>query len=106
MLPFLGIKDYIYGAVILLLTASIIFLKLSLSSAQVENMRLEKQITSYDTAIAEAEHNKEMKQIEVIKEVQVVKTEVQTKIQKVKEYVADTNKSDCANAMDFSRITF
>ena len=55
MLPFLGIKDYIYGAVILLLTASIIFLKLSLSSAQVENMRLEKQITSYDTAIAEKE---------------------------------------------------
>lgn len=106
MLSFIGIKDYIYGGIILFLSVSLLFLKFSISSLEVDKANLEKQITSYDTAIANAQYEKEIKQIQVVKEVEVIKTEVQTKIQKVKEYVADTNKSDCANAMDFARITF
>lgn len=106
MLPFTGIKDYIYGGVILLLSISLIYFKLSVSSLEVDKANLEKQIVSYNTVMESTKHDNEIKQIEVIKEVEVIKKEVQTKIQKVKEYVRDENKSDCINAIDFARVTF
>lgn len=106
MSPFIGVKDYIYGGIIVFLSISLIYFKLSVSSLEVDKANLEKQIVSYSTTIANIKHDNELKQVEVIKEVEVIKKEVQTKIQRVKEYVKDENKSDCINAIDFARVTF
>lgn len=106
MLSLFGIKDFIFAGVVVALLAYVGVLKYTIADLEADNLALNNQIVSFE-AIAKAEVKEaEAKVVEVIKEVEVIKWKTDTKIKTIKEYVYETNQSDCANAMAFARSYF
>lgn len=106
MLSLFGIKDYIFAGVVVMLLAYVGILKYDLADLEANNLALNNQVVSFE-ALAKAEVKEaEAKVVEVIKEVEVIKWKTDTKIKTIKEYVYETNQSDCANAMAFARTYF
>ena len=106
MFSLLGIKDYLFAGIMVAMVAYVGILKLEVSGLEDDNLALNNQIVSFE-ALAKAEVKEaEIKVVEVIKEVEVIKWKTDTKIKTIKEYVYETNQSDCANAMAFARSYF
>lgn len=106
MFSLFGIKDYLFaGIVISLLTCSgMLFWKNS--SLEKDNKKKNEKIISYESVAKYAKKEAEVKVVEVIKEVEVIKWKTETKIKTIKEYVKDENLTDCQNAMSFARSYF
>lgn len=106
MLSVFGIKDFIFAGIVVGLLAYVGVLKCDIADLEANNLALNNQIVSFE-ALAKAEVKEaEVKVVEVIKEVEVIKWKTDTKIKTIKEYVYETNQSDCANAMAFARSYF
>ena len=105
-MPLLGIKEYVVGAMVLVVGLYVGMLKLEVSGLKAENKELNDKIVAIEAVSKQAQKEAEVKAVEVVKEVEVVKKETEYKMKKTKEYVRDENKSDCTNAMDFARSYF
>ena len=106
MLSLFGIKDYLFAGIMVAMVAYVGILKLEVSGLEDDNLALNNQVVSFE-ALAKAEVKEaEAKVVEVIKEVEVIKWKTDTKIKTIKEYVYESNQSDCANAMAFARTYF
>lgn len=102
----LGIKDYAALVVSALLVGYIAVLKFDAGVLKAENKELNGRIIAIEAVSKQAQKEAEVRVVEVVKEVEVVKKETEYKIKKIREYVRDENKSDCASAMDFARSYF
>ena len=101
-----GLKEYLFIATVALLLGYVGILKHDFTQLENNNLALNNQVVSFE-ALAKAEVKEaEAKVVEVIKEVEVIKWKTDTKIKTIKEYVYETNQSDCANAMAFARTYF
>ena len=105
-MPLLGIKEYVVGAIVLVVGLYVGMLKWEVSGLKAENKELNDKIVAIEAVSKQAQKEAETKVVEVVKEVEVVKKETEYKIKKIKEYVRDENKSDCVSAMDFARSYF
>jgi len=99
----LGLKDYLYIGAIVAMGGLLIVAWFKLSSVESERDKLQVRVAGYESVAEAGQKEAEVKVVEVVKEVEVVKWKTETKIQKVKEYVYDGNKSECDNAVDFLR---
>ena len=106
MFSLLGVKDYLFAGVMVAMVAYVGILKLEVSGLEDDNLALNNQIVSFTAVVNAQKAEAEVKQVEVIKEVEVIKWKTDTKIKTIKEYVYETNQSDCANAMAFARSYF
>jgi len=106
MLSILGIKDYLFAGVVVALLAYVGILKYSIADLEADNLALNKQVVSFTAVVNASQKEAEVKVVEVIKEVEVIKWKTDTKIKTIKEYVYDQNQSDCANALSFARSFF
>lgn len=102
----LGIREWVITGVVIAATLYVGMLKLEIHGLKAENKELNDRMVAIETLSKEAQREAEVKVVEVVKEVEVVKKETEYKIKKIKEYVRDENKSDCSNAMDFARSYF
>ena len=69
------------------------------------NTQLQSEIDAYNLTIEIASKDMEAKKAELPKEIEVIKWKTQQKIQIVKEYTYDENKTDCDNAIALLRRT-
>ena len=106
MLSLFGIKDYLFAGVVVALLAYVGALKYTVSGLEEDKLALNNQIVSFESITKAQTNEAEVKVVEVIKEVEVIKWKTDTKIKTIKEYVYETNQSDCANAMAFARSYF
>lgn len=106
MFSLLGIKDYLFAGIMVAMVAYVGILKLEISGLEDDNLALNNQIVSFTAVVNAQKVEAEVKQAEVIKEVEVIKWKTQTKIKTIKEYIKDENQSDCQNAMSFARSYF
>lgn len=106
MFSLLGIKDYLFAGIMVAMVAYVGILKLEVSGLEDDNLALNNQVVSFTAVVNAQKAEAEVKQAEVIKEVEVIKWKTETKIKTIKEYVKDENKSDCQNAMSFARSYF
>ena len=106
MFSLLGIKDYLFAGIMVAMVAYVGILKLEVSGLEDDNLALNNQVVSFTAVVNAQKAEAEVKQAEVIKEVEVIKWKTETKIKTIKEYVKDENQSDCQNAMSFARSYF
>ena len=106
MLSMFGIKDYVFGCIIVALLAYICLLKYDTAQLEANNNALNNQIVSFTAVVNAQKADTEAKVITVIKEVEVVKWKTQAKIKTIKEYIKDENQTDCSNALSFARSYF
>ena len=106
MFSLLGIKDYLFAGIMVAMVAYVGILKLEVSGLEDDNLALNNQVVSFTAVVNAQKAEAEVKQAEVIKEVEVIKWKTQTKIKTIKEYIKDENQSDCNNAMSFARSYF
>ena len=106
MFSLLGIKDYLFAGIMVAMVAYVGILKLEVSGLEDDNLALNNQVVSFTAVVNAQKAEAEVKQTEVIKEVEVIKWKTETKIKTIKEYVKDENQSDCQNAMSFARSYF
>jgi len=106
MLSLLGIKDYLFAGVVIALLAYIGILKYSISDLEADNLALNNQVVSFTAVVNASQKEAEVKVVEVIKEVEVIKWKTETKIKTIKEYVKDENLTECQNALSFARSYF
>lgn len=106
MFSLLGIKDYLFAGIMVAMVAYVGILKLEISGLEDNNLALNNQVVSFTAVVNAQKAEAEVKQAEVIKEVEVIKWKTETKIKTIKEYVKDENQSDCQNAMSFARSYF
>ena len=106
MLSLLGIKDYLFAGIVVMLLAYVGVLKYDIAQLEADNLALNNQIVSFTAVVNATQKEAEVKVVEVEKEVEVIKWKTDTKIKTIKEYVYDQNQSDCANAMAFARSYF
>ena len=106
MFSLLGIKDYLFAGIMVAMVAYVGILKLEVSGLEDDNFALNNQVVSFTAVVNAQKAEAEVKQAEVIKEVEVIKWKTQTKIKTIKEYIKDENQSDCQNAMSFARSYF
>ncbi len=106
MFSLLGIKDYLFIGAMVAMVAYVGILKLEISGLEDDNFALNNQVVSFTAVVNAQKAEAEVKQAEVIKEVEVIKWKTQTKIKTIKEYIKDENQSDCNNAMSFARSYF
>jgi len=106
MLSLFGIKDYLFAGVVIALLAYIGILKYSISDLEADNLALNNQVVSFTAVVNASQKEAEVKVVEVIKEVEVIKWKTETKIKTIKEYVKDENLTECQNALSFARSYF
>ena len=106
MFSLLGIKDYLFAGIMVAMVAYVGILKLEVSGLEDDNLALNNQVVSFTAVVNAQKVEAEVKQTEVIKEVEVIKWKTETKIKTIKEYIKDENQSDCQNAMSFARSYF
>ena len=106
MFSLLGIKDYLFAGIMVAMVAYVGILKLEVSGLEDDNFALNNQVVSFTAVVNAQKAEAEVKQAEVIKEVEVIKWKTETKIKTIKEYIKDENQSDCQNAMSFARSYF
>ena len=106
MFSLLGIKDYLFAGVMVAMVAYVGILKFEVSGLEDDNLALNNQVVSFTAVVNAQKVEAEVKQAEVIKEVEVIKWKTETKIKTIKEYIKDENQSDCQNAMSFARSYF
>lgn len=106
MFSLLGIKDCLFAGIMVAMVAYVGILKLEVSGLEDDNLALNNQVVSFTAVVNAQKAEAEVKQAEVIKEVEVIKWKTETKIKTIKEYVKDENQSDCQNAMSFARSYF
>ena len=106
MFSLLGVKDYLFAGIMVAMVAYVGILKLEVSGLEDDNFALNNQVVSFTAVVNAQKAEAEVKQAEVIKEVEVIKWKTQTKIKTIKEYIKDENQSDCQNAMSFARSYF
>jgi len=106
MLSLLGIKDYLFAGVVIALLAYVGILKYSISDLEADNLALNNQVVSFTAVVNASQKEAEVKVVEVIKEVEVIKWKTETKIKTIKEYVKDENLTECQNALSFARSYF
>ena len=106
MFSLLGIKDYLFAGIMVAMVAYVGILKLEVSSLEDDNFALNNQVVSFTAVVNAQKAEAEVKQAEVIKEVEVIKWKTETKIKTIKEYIKDENLTDCQNAMSFARSYF
>lgn len=106
MFSLLGIKDYLFAGIMVAMVAYVGILKLEVSGLEDDNLALNNQVVSFTAVVNAKKVEAEVKQAEVIKEVEVIKWKTETKIKTIKEYIKDENQSDCQNAMSFARSYF
>ena len=106
MFSLLGIKDYLFAGIMVAMVAYVGILKIEVSGLEDNNLALNNQVVSFTAVVNAQKAEAEVKQAEVIKEVEVIKWKTQTKIKTIKEYIKDENQSDCNNAMSFARSYF
>lgn len=106
MFSLLGIKDYIFGGIVVALLTYVGVLKYNIASLENSNLDLNNQIVSFIAVENANKTEAEKKQVEVIKEVEVVKWRTETRLKTIKEYIKDENLTDCQNALNFARSAF
>lgn len=106
MFSLLGIKDYLFAGIMVAMVAYVGILKIEVSGLEDDNLALNNQVVSFTAVVNAQKVEAEVKQAEVIKEVEVIKWKTETKIKTIKEYIKDENQSDCQNAMSFARSYF
>lgn len=106
MFSLLGIKDYLFAGIMVAMVAYVGILKLEVSGLEDDNLALNNQVVSFTAVVNAQKAEAEVKQAEVIKEVEVIKWKTETKIKTIKEYIKDENLTDCQNAMSFARSYF
>ena len=106
MLSLLGIKDYLFAGIMVAMVAYVGILKFEVSGLEDDNLALNNQVVSFTAVVNAQKEEAEVKQAEVVKEVEVIKWKTETKIKTIKEYIKDENQSDCKNAMSFARSYF
>lgn len=102
MFSLLGIKDYLFAGIMVAMVAYVGILKLEVSGLKDNNLALNNQVVSFTAVVNAQKAEAEVKQAEVIKEVEVIKWKTQTKIKTIKEYIKDEKLTDCQNAMSFA----
>lgn len=106
MFSLLGIKEYLFAGIMVAMVAYVGILKLEVSGLEDDNLALNNQVVSFTAVVNAKKVEAEVKQAEVIKEVEVIKWKTETKIKTIKEYIKDENITDCQNAMSFARSYF
>lgn len=106
MLSMFGIKDYIFTGIFMALLAYVGILKYNIADLEADNLALNNQVVSFTAVVNASQKEAEVKVVEVIKEVEVIKWKTETKIKTIKEYIKDENLTDCQNAMSFARSYF
>lgn len=106
MFGLLGIKDYVFGGIVVALLTCSGMLLWENSSLKKSNQDLNNKVVSFESVAKSSKEEAEDKKVEVIKEVEVIKWKTETKIKTIKEYIKDENQSDCQNAMSFARSYF
>ena len=106
MFSLLGIKDYLFAGIMVAMVAYVGILKIEVSGLEDDNLALNNQVVSFTAVVNAQKVEAEVKQAEVIKEVEVIKWKTETKIKTIKEYIKDENLTDCQNAMSFARSYF
>lgn len=106
MFGLLGIKDYVFGGIVVALLTCSGMLLWENSSLKKSNKDLNNKVVSFESVAKSSKEEAEDKKVEVIKEVEVIKWKTETKIKTIKEYIKDENLTDCQNAMSFARSYF
>lgn len=106
MFSLLGMKDYLFAGIMVAMVAYVGILKLEISGLEDDNLALNNQVVSFTAVVNAQKAEAEVKVVEVIKEVEVIKWKTETKIKTIKEYIKDENLTDCQNAMSFARSYF
>lgn len=93
------------GTLLVSLCVYVFFIRSELASLREDNAILNGNIEKYNQAIAQAEDNQKTKIEYVDREVKVIEYRTKEKLIPVKEYVYDTNKTDCQNAINVLRAS-
>jgi len=93
--------------IIAILTAFLVLaMSLYIWKLESENKALSVQIAGYNAVIDSNNAEMRAKANEANKTITEIKYRTQIKIEKIKEYVYDENKSECDNAIQSMRLTF
>jgi len=93
------------GTLLVSLCVYVFFMRFELASLKEDNAILNGNIEKYNQAIAQAEANQKTKIEYVDREVKVIEYRTKEKLIPVKEYIYDTNQTNCKNAINVLRAS-
>ena len=93
------------GTLLVSLCVYVFFTRYELTSLREDNAILNGNIEKYNQAIAQAEDNQKTKIEYVDREVKVIEYRTKEKLVPIKEYIYDTNQTNCQNAINVLRAS-